>query len=70
MPQMIAKVDLHYGGRVISKDDSFEVEERFALILVGLGRAELAAAPATHYATRDMAAPVHRRKRHGARRGT
>jgi hypothetical protein len=60
MVKMIAITEGHrYAGRVLSKGEEFDCEERFVAILEGLGRARR-----QEYATRELrAAPPSRRGR-------
>jgi len=65
MVKMTAITDGHqYAGRVLSKGEQFDCEERFVAVLEGLGRARRAGIN-QEYATREMRAepPARRRQR-------
>jgi hypothetical protein len=60
MVKMTAITDGHqYAGRVLSKGEQFDCEDRFVLLLVGLKRAEIAP---QKYRTREMTAQRRRSK--------
>jgi hypothetical protein len=61
MVKMISAIDDHrYDGRVLSKGEEFDAEERFVAILEGLGRARRV--QGQEYATREMRAEPRRRR--------
>jgi hypothetical protein len=63
MVKMISIAEGHrYDGRVLSKDEKFDAEERFVPILEGLGRARRAEVR-QEYATREMRAAPPARQR-------
>jgi hypothetical protein len=67
MVKMRAITEGHqYAGRVLSKGEEFDCEERFVAILEGLGRAHRAGMN-QEYATREMRAgpPARRRGQRG-----
>jgi hypothetical protein len=60
MVKMIAVTDGHqYAGRVLSKGEKFDCEDRFVAVLEGLGRARRAE---QEYATRELRAAPHSRR--------